>query len=163
LWLFQRYHLSVQTAGAIFFVGGLLSAVSQLAASWLAERIGLIKTMVYTHLPSNLLLIAAALMPTAPLAVAMLLLRLSLSQMDVPVRQSYVMAVVPAQERAAAASVTNVPRSLAAAVSPLATGALLGVTSFGWPLICAGVVKSVYDLLLLAQFRGVKPPEEVPV
>jgi MFS family permease len=163
LWLFQRFHLSVQTAGAIFFVGGLLSAFSQLVASRLADRIGLVKTMVYTHLPSNLLLIAAALMPTAPLAVAMLLLRLSLSQMDVPVRQSYVMAVVPPQERAAAASVTSVPRSLAAAVSPLAAGALLGVTSFGWPLICAGVVKAVYDLLLLVQFRSVKPPEEMPV
>jgi MFS family permease len=160
LWLFQRFHLSVQTAGAIFFVGGLLSAFSQLVASWLAARIGLIKTMVYTHLPSNVLLVVAALMPTAPLAVAVLLLRLSLSQMDVPARQSFVMAVVPPHERAAAASVTNVPRSLAAAAAPLLAGALLSVTSFGWPLICAGLIKMVYDVLLLAQFRAVTPPGE---
>jgi MFS family permease len=163
LWLFQRFHLSVQTAGAIFFVGGLLSAFSQLVAAPLAARIGLIQTMVCTHLPSNVLLIIAALMPTAPLAVAMLLLRLSLSQMDVPVRQSYVMAVVPPEERAAAASVTNVPRSLAAAAAPLITGALLSATAFGWPLIGAGVVKGSYDLLLLVQFRSVKPPEELRV
>jgi MFS family permease len=160
LWLFERFDLSVQVAGAVFFAAGLLSACSQLAASRLAARIGLINTMVFTHLPSNLLLIMAAFMPTAPLAIGCFLLRMSLSQMDVPARQSYVMAVVPPAERPAAASVTNVPRSLAAAVSPLLAGALLSRTSFGWPLILAGVLKSVYDLLLLAQFRAVKPPEE---
>lgn len=161
LWLFRRFHLSVQTAGAVFFAGGMLSAFSQLLAARVAARIGLVRTMVYTHLPSNILLILTAFMPTAPLAVALLLLRMSLSQMDVPVRQSYVMAVVPPGERAAAASVTNVPRSLASAASPLLAGALLTTSSFGWPLICAGAVKALYDLLLLVQFHAVRPPEEL--
>jgi predicted MFS family arabinose efflux permease len=116
--------------------------------------------MVYTHLPANLFLIAAALMPTARLAIACLLARMALSQMDVPARQSYVMAVVPVEERAAAASVTNVPRSLAAALTPLFAGALLARTSFGWPLVLGGAIKIAYDLLLLAQFRSVPPTAE---
>ncbi len=154
LWLFERFHMAVSTAGAVFFGAGLLAAVSQLLASPLAARIGLINTMVYTHLPSNALLVITALMPTAPLAVAFLLLRMSLSQMDVPARQSYVMSVVPPEERAAAASVTNVPRSLAAAVAPLAAGAMLSHSSFGWPLIAGGLLKGVYDVLLLGAFGG---------
>jgi MFS family permease len=160
LWLFRRFDLSIQTTGAIFFVAGLFSATSQLAAPGLAARIGLIRTMVYTHLPSNLLLILTALMPTAPLAIATLLLCRLLSQMDVPARQSYVMSVVPPEERPAAASVTNVPRSLASAAAPLLSGALLGVSTFGWPLVLAGTIKGIYDLLLLLQFRAVRPPEE---
>jgi MFS family permease len=160
LWLFLRFDLSVETAGLVFFVGGLLSAFSQIVSAWIAGRIGLIRTMVYTHLPSNLLLISAALMPTAWLAIACLLLRMALSQMDVPARQSYVMAVVPEEERAAAASVTNVPRSLASALAPAIGGALLSVSSFGWPLILAGSVKILYDVLLLLQFRNVRPDEE---
>jgi len=163
LWLFRRFHLSVETAGAIFFAGGLLSAFSLLAAGRLGARIGLVKTMVYTHLPSNFFLVVAAFMPTAPLAVFFLLLRMLLGNMDAPVRQSYVMAVVPPHERAAAASITGVPRSLASATTPLLAGVLLNATSFGWPLICAGLVQSVYDVLLLVQFRSVKPPEELPV
>jgi MFS family permease len=159
LWLLKRFHLSVEEAGAIFFAAGLLSAFSQLASAWLAERIGLIRTMVYTHLPSNLFLIAAALMPSAPLAIMFLLMRMALSQMDVPARQSYVMAIVPPEERAAAASVTNVPRSFAAAFSPALAGYLLSRTTFGWPLILGGCAKVVYDLLLLAQFQS-KPPQE---
>ncbi len=155
LWLFQRFDLSVATAGSVFFVAGLLAGFSQLVSARLAARFGLINTMVYTHLPSNILLIAAAVMPTAPLAIAFLLLRMSVSQMDVPARQSYVMSVVPPEERAAAASVTNVPRSLAAAIAPLLAGAMLSHSSFGWPLIVAGLLKIVYDLLLLAQFRSV--------
>lgn len=160
LWLFRRFGLSVETAGAIFFGAGLAAGLSQLLSARLAARIGLIHTMVFTHLPSNVLLVLVAVMPTAPLAVACLLLRMCISQMDVPARQSYVMAVVPPEERAAAASVTNVPRSLAAALSPLLAGALLTRTSFGWPLVCAGVAKAVYDLLLLSQFRAVVPEEE---
>ena len=160
LWLFRRFGLSVETAGAIFFAAGLAAGLSQLLSARLAARIGLIHTMVFTHLPSNVLLVLVAVMPTAPLAVACLLLRMCISQMDVPARQSYVMAVVPPEERAAAASVTNVPRSLAAALSPLLAGALLTRTSFGWPLVCAGVAKIVYDLLLLSQFRAVVPEEE---
>ena len=160
LWLFERFHLSVTTAGEIFFVAGLLSAGSQLAASWLGQRIGLINTMVFTHLPSNIFLILAAVMPNAPLAVAMLCGRTLLGQMDIPARQSYVMAVVPPEERAAAASVTNVPRSLASAGAPLIAGALLSVSSFGWPLILGAAVRIVYDFLLLWQFQSYKPPEE---
>lgn len=155
LWLHQRFDLSTGVVATVFFVAGLLSAFSQLAASWLSSRIGLIQTMVYTHLPANAFLILAALMPTAPLAITFLLLRTALAQMDVPARQSYVMAIVPPAERAAAASVTNVPRSLASAFAPLIAGALLSRTSFGWPLIIGGGLKILYDLLLLARFRSV--------
>jgi MFS family permease len=112
LWLFQRFGLSLAQAGAFFSVAALLSALSQLVSPRLAARYGLIETMVFTHVPANLFLIAAAFMPSVPLALGFLLARAALSQMDVPARQSYVMAVVPAEERAAAASVTNVPRSL---------------------------------------------------
>jgi MFS family permease len=160
LWLYRRFGLSVETAGAIFFATGLLSAFSQLVSPWLAARIGLIETMVYTHLPANLMLMAAGLMPNATLAVAFLLGRMALSQMDVPARQSYVMAVVPPEERTAASSVTNVPRSLAAALTPLLAGAMLEHSTFGWPLICGGAVKALYDILLLIQFRAHRPPEE---
>ena len=158
LWLFKRFDLSEETAGAIFFAAGLLAAFSQLVSAWLAERIGLIRTMVYTHLPSNVFLIIAALMPNAPLAVGFLLLRTAMSQMDVPARQSYVMSVVPPEERAAAASVTNVPRALAAALSPALAGYLLTRSTFGWPLILCGATKILYDVLLLALFRS-RPAE----
>ncbi|TMA30037.1 MAG: MFS transporter, partial [Deltaproteobacteria bacterium] len=159
LWLFRRFALPVPTAAAIFFAVNLLGAISQLVSSQLAARIGHVRTMVYTHLPSNAFLILAGIMPSLPLAVLFLLLRSALSQMDVPARQAYVMAMVPREERAAAASVTNVPRSLASAIAPLIAGALLDRTSFGWPLICAGALKSAYDLLLFAQFAHRKPDE----
>jgi predicted MFS family arabinose efflux permease len=157
LWLHKRFGLSLATSGTVFFAAGLLSAGSQLVAARLAARIGLINTMVFTHLPANIFLVLAALMPTAPLAIACLLVRMALSSMDVPARQAYVMSVVPPEERAAAASVTNVPRSLAAALTPLLAGALLERTSFGWPLILGGVLKAAYDLLLLFQFRSLRP------
>jgi MFS family permease len=160
LWLFRRFHLSVQAAGAFFFVTGLLGAISQLASSWFVARIGRIRTMAYTHIPANLFLILAGTMPTAPLALTFLLLRSSMSSMDVPARQSYVMAVVPPEERAAAAGVTNVPRSLASAMAPLPAGALLDYSLFGWPLILGGACKLIYDALLLIQFRAVMPPDE---
>ena len=160
LWLYRRFDLSPEAAGAVFFGAGLLGAMSQLISARLAARIGLIRTMVYTHLPSNLLLILTAIMPTLPLALGCLLLRMAISQMDVTARQSYVMAVVPPEERAAASSVTNVPRSLAAALTPLLAGAMLSHSTFGWPLICAGAIKSIYDLLLLVQFRAVPPLDE---
>src|SRR5262249_6562969 len=143
-----------------FFWTGLLSAGSYLVAARLAQRIGLINTMVFTHLPSNVLLLLVPLMPNLQLAVALLLARYALSQMDVPTRNSYVMAVVPPAERAAAASVTSVPRSIASAVSPLLSGYLLGLSTFGWPLVIGGALKGVYDLLLLAVFAKVRPPEE---
>jgi MFS family permease len=160
LWLFLRFGLSLQAAGSVFFGARLLSAFSQLVSPRLAARIGLVETMVFTHIPANVFLVLAAFMPSAPLAVTFLLLRMALSQMDVPARQSYVMAVVPPEERAAAASVTNVPRSLASALSPLLAGALLQASTFGWPLVAGGMLKITYDLLLLVQFRHVRPPEE---
>jgi MFS family permease len=150
LWLYRRFHLSVEVAGGLFFAAGLAGALSQFLSPRVARRLGLVRTMVYTHLPANLFLIAAGLMPRMELAIAFLLLRASLSQMDVPARQSLVMALVPAEERAAAASITNVPRSLAAAFPPLLTGLMLDHTTFGWPLICAGALKAIYDLVLLA-------------
>lgn len=160
LWLYRRFGLSAEATAALFFSGGLLSACAQLISGRLANRIGLVNTMVYTHLPSNLLLIAVAFAPNASLAVALLLGRMCLSQMDVPARQSLVMSVVPPEERAAAASVTNVPRSLAAAITPLFAGELLRRSSFGWPLILAGACKAVYDLVLLHQFGAVQPLAE---
>jgi MFS family permease len=160
LWLFQRFDLSVAAAGTIFFWTGVFSAGSYLVAARLAQRIGLVNTMVYTHLPSNVLLVLVPFMPSLPLALACLFARSALSQMDVPTRNSYVMAVVPVAERPAAASVTTVPRSLASAASPLLSGYLLGLSTFGWPLVIAGVLKGTYDLLLLRMFARVKPPEE---
>ena len=159
-WLFERYHLSVATAGTIFFWSGVFAAASQLAAVPLAARIGLIKTMAFTHLPSNVFLILVPFMPTLPLAIALLLARSALSQMDVPTRNSYVMAVVTPPERPAAASVTAVPRTLATALSPLLSGVLFGLSAFGWPLVIAGTLKGIYDLLLLGLFAHVRPPEE---
>jgi hypothetical protein len=160
LWLFRRFGLSLASAGAIFFWAGLLSGASALLADPLARRIGLIRTMAFTHLPANGLLVAAALMPSVGPAVACLLLRSAVSQMDVPARTSYVMAVVSPAERPAAAAVTNVPRSLASALPPLAAGWMLDHSTFGWPLIIAGTTKAAYDLILLAMFRDVRPPEE---
>jgi MFS family permease len=160
LWLYRRFALPVQVAAAIFFGAGLLAAFSQFVAARLAARIGHVRTMVFTHLPANVFLIVAGLMPTAQLAVFFLLLRMALSSMDVPARQAYVMAMVPREERAAASSVTNVPRSLAAALSPLLAGLILDKTSFGWPLLCAGVLKAAYDLILFAQFAHQRPAEE---
>jgi MFS family permease len=161
LWLFQRFEVSVATVGAIFFWTGTLSAFSALAAVRIAGRIGLLKTAVFTHLPANLFLVLTPFMPTVELAVACLLLRSALSQMDVPVRNSYVMAVVSPAERPAAASVTAVPKSLASALSPLLSGWLLALSPFGWPLVIAGALKGVYDVLLLLMFKSVRPPEEV--
>ena len=117
--------------------------------------------MVFTHLPSNGFLLLAALMPNAPLTILFLLLRSCLSQMDVPARQSYVMAMVPDEERAGAASVTNVPRSLASALGPIPAGWMLDLSSFGWPLLCAAGLKAVYDLLLLVQFGTLTPVDEL--
>jgi MFS family permease len=160
LWLHLRFGLSTATAGAVFFWAGLLTASSALLAPRLARRVGLVRTMVYTHIPANALLVLTALAPTAPLAVACLLARAFLSQLDVPARTSYVMAVVEPDERTAAATVTNVPRSLASALPPLVAGWMLEHSTYGWPLIAAGLLKTTYDLLFLLLFRDVRPPEE---
>ncbi len=161
LWLQRRFGLSLAVSGIVFFWAGVLSAFSALVAVKIARRIGLVRTMVFTHLPANGLLILTAFMPNAWLAVACLLGRSALSQMDVPARTSYVMAVVTPDERPAAASITNVPRSLAAALPAIAAGWMLSRSTFGWPLIIGGSIKALYDLLLLAQFRGIRPPEEL--
>jgi MFS family permease len=160
LWLFERFGLSLAQAALFFFWSGVLAAFSFPVAAWLAARIGLINTMVWTHIPSSLCLIAAALSPRLDLALALLLLRAALSQMDVPTRSSYVMAVVTPAERTAAASVTAVPRSLAAAASPALAGALFATGYAALPFVLCGGLKILYDLLLLAAFRHIHPPEE---
>lgn len=160
LWLFLRFDVSVEAAGTIFFWTGVLAAASFLAAPAVAKRIGLVNTMVFTHLPANVFCVIAAFMPTLEWALLFLFLRAALSSMDVPARSSYVMAVVSPAERPAAASVTAVPRSLASAISPAIAGYLLSVTPFGWPLVICGALKIVYDLTLLGMFSKVKPPEE---
>jgi len=160
LWLFNKFGLSLTAAGIFFFWSGLLAAFSFPAAAWLSRRIGLINTMVYTHIPSSLCLILAAIAPSLELALALLLVRAALSQMDVPTRSSYVMAVVTPPERPAAASITSVPRSLAAAASPVIAGALFAAGLEAWPFIICGGLKILYDLALLWTFRHLKPPEE---
>lgn len=153
LWLFERFGVSLSTAGVFFFWTGLLGAFSQLVAPWLAQRIGLLNTMVFTHIPASLCLIAAAFAPSLPVAVALLLARAATSQMDVPARTAYVIAVVTPPERAAAASFTAVPRSLAAAVSPSLGGALFAAGWLAAPLVACGTLKIVYDLALWRAFR----------
>jgi MFS family permease len=160
LWLFERFRLSPAAAGVLFFWTGMLSAASYLVAVRIANRIGLLRTMVFTHIPANVLLIAIAFVDSLTWAVVLLLVRSALSQMDVPTRSSYVMSVVEPHERAAAASITAVPRSLAAAAGPFCAGWLLSLTSFGWPLVIAGGLKLAYDLALLVTFRTVRPREE---
>ncbi|MES2342825.1 MAG: MFS transporter [Pseudomonadota bacterium] len=161
LYLFQHYGLSLTTASALFFWMGVLTAFSQLASGRLAQKIGLVNTMVFTHIPANLCLMLVAFAPSLPVAMALLLVRSTLSAMDVPARTSYVMAIVTPPERAAAASLTNVPRSLASALSPSIAGLLLTLSPFAWPLLIGGGLKIGYDLLLLLMFRTVKPPEEM--
>jgi MFS family permease len=160
LWLFGKFGLSLSAAGLFFFWSGVLAAFSFPVAAWLSRRIGLVNTMVFTHIPSSVCLILAAVVPSLELALAFLLMRAALSQMDVPTRSSYVMAVVTPPERPAAASVTSVPRSLAAAASPALAGALFAAGYEAWPLVICGAVKILYDLALLWAFRHVKPPEE---
>ncbi|WP_026229190.1 MFS transporter [Paraburkholderia atlantica] len=157
LWLMQRFGLSVGAAGQFFFWAGLLTALSQLAAPRLASKIGLLNTMVFTHIPASLCLIAAAFTASLPVTLALLLARSALSQMDVPTRTAYVMAVVTPAERPAAASFTSVPRSLAASLAPSLAGGLIGVGWLGAPLVACGALKIAYDLSLLFVFRHVKP------
>jgi len=160
-WFHVRFGIDPAALGGIFFAANVLAGVSALAAAWIALKIGLINTMVFTHLPSNVLLILVPFMPTAPLAVALLLLRFSISQMDVPTRQSYTMAVVEPDERSAAAGVTGVARTVGAAVSPSLAGLLLSQAAFlNAPFILAGSLKIVYDLLLYRSFAALRPPGE---
>jgi MFS family permease len=160
LWLFERFDLSLSAAAVFFFWASTLSAFSYPVAAWIARRIGLVNTMVYTHIPSSVFLIMAAFATDLYVALGLLLLRSALSQMDVPTRTSYVMAVVTPAERAAAASVTAVPRSLASAISPAFAGVLLTTAFSGLPLVVCGALKIAYDVALLFSFRHIKPPEE---
>jgi MFS family permease len=160
-WLTIRFSVPPATLGAIFFAANLLGGFSGLVAGRLAQRFGLINTMVFTHLPSNILLILVPFMPSLSTAVAMLLLRFSISQMDVPTRQSYTMAVVAPDERSAAAGITTTARSMGGLLSPSISAQLLAAPALiGAPFIVAGVLKIVYDLLLYRSFRGLRPPEE---
>lgn len=160
LWLFQRFDLSLAAAAQIFFWTGVLSAFSYPVAARLAARFGLVNTMVFSHLPANVCLALAPFMPNLGLALALLLIRAALSQMDVPTRTAYVMAMTPPHERAAAASVVAVARSLAQAASPALGGALLAASPFGWPLVLGGAMKIAYDLALLALLGRLRPAEE---
>jgi len=160
LWLFERFDLSLSAAGLFFFWSSTLSAFSYPVAAWIARRVGLVNTMVFTHIPSSVFLILAAFSSNLYVALGLLLLRSALSQMDVPTRTSYVMAVVTPAERPAAASVTAVPRSLASAISPAISGALLMTAFPGLPLVVCGTLKIAYDIALLFSFRHIKPPEE---
>jgi MFS family permease len=160
-WLNVRFGAEPGALGAIFFAANILAGLSALSAARIAKRIGLVNTMVFTHIPSNLLLMLVPLMPTLPLAVIVLLLRFSISQMDVPTRQSYTMAVVDPDERSAAAGVTGVARTTGAAISPSITGALLSYPALlNVPFYLAGGLKIVYDVLLYRSFRATQPPEE---
>ena len=159
-WLSLRFGADIEVLGVIFFGTNLFSAVSFLAAVPLARRFGLLNTMVFTHLPSNILLMLVPLMPTLELAVLVLLARQLLSQLDVPTRQSYTMAIVDPDERAAAAGLSSVARNTASAIAPVFAGATLAVPALGLPFLIAGSLKSIYDLALFAVFRKVRPPEE---
>jgi MFS family permease len=159
-WFHLRWGLSPATLGLLFFWVGVLSGLSLLAAGWMAERVGLLNTMVFTHLPSNLLLLFVPLAPTAWLAVLLFLARMSISQMDVPTRKSYTMAIVDPDERTATAGITNVARNAASAAAPVLSGAAMGAGALGLPFILAGGLKILYDGLIYVTFRGVHPPEE---
>jgi MFS family permease len=160
-WFHVRFNVQPAILGSIFFGANILAGLSALSAAWVASKIGLIRTMVFTHIPSNILLILVPLMPNLPLAIAMLLLRFSISQMDVPTRQSYTMAVVAPDERSAAAGITGIARTTGASLSPVFTGPLLANTALmNLPFFLSGGLKIIYDLLLYRSFKSIKPPEE---
>ncbi len=160
-WFYVKFGVDGRVLGSIFFGANILAGISALLAARIAARFGLINTMVFTHIPSNILLILVPLMPNLPLAITVLLLRFSISQMDVPTRQSYTMAVVEPDERSAASGVTTIARSVGAAISPALTGLLLANPALiSLPFFIAGVLKIIYDLLLYRSFLAVKPPEE---
>jgi len=160
-WFHVRFNVQPAVLGSIFFGANILAGLSALSAAWVAEKIGLIRTMVFTHIPSNILLILVPLMPNLPLAIAVLLLRFSISQMDVPTRQSYTMAVVAPDERSAASGITGIARTTGASLSPVFTGPLLANAALmNVPFFLSGGLKIIYDLLLYRSFKSIKPPEE---
>lgn len=159
-WFFQRFGMNEQGLGVLFFVVRVLNAASHIGAAWLAGRIGLVNTMVFTHLPSSLFLLAVPLAPSFPIAAALLLLREALVEMDVPTRQSYVAAMVQPQERVYASGITNLVRTMSWAVTSSAAGALMQHVAFSAPLVLGGGMKVIYDVLLYRRFRNLRPPEE---
>jgi MFS family permease len=160
-WFHLRFGVSPATLGAIFFGANIFAGISALSAAWIAGKIGLLNTMVFTHVPSNILLILVPLMPNLPLAITVLLLRFSISQMDVPTRQSYTLAVVSPEERSAAAGITGIARTLGASLAPVIATPLIGIPALlGMPFILAGGLKIIYDLGLYISFKAIKPPEE---
>jgi MFS family permease len=159
-WFVQRFGADPAAVGSLFAATNVLAALSFPVAAWLAARIGLIRTMVFTHIPANLFLIGSALAPTAGLAVVLMLARAALSSMDIPARQSYTMAVVDPDERTATAGVTSLARSTGQVIGPALAGALLVPIGIGLPLIAGGLLKTIYDLLLYAAFRSRPAPEE---
>jgi MFS family permease len=160
-WFHVRFNVQPAVLGKIFFGANILAGLSALSAAWVASKIGLIRTMVFTHIPSNILLILVPLMPNLPLAIAVLLLRFSISQMDVPTRQSYTMAVVAPDERSAASGITGIARTTGASLSPVFTGPLLANAALmNVPFFLSGGLKIIYDLLLYRSFKATKPPEE---
>jgi MFS family permease len=160
-WFHVRFNVQPAILGSIFFGANILAGLSALSAAWVASKIGLIRTMVFTHIPSNILLILVPLMPSLPLAIAVLLMRFSISQMDVPTRQSYTMAVVAPDERSAAAGITGIARTTGASLSPVFAGPLLANAALlSFPFFISGGLKIIYDLLLYRSFRAIKPPEE---
>ena len=161
LWFFTKFAVELTTLSYIFSIAGVLTAFSFLAAAKIANRIGLINTMVFTHIPSNILLILVAFAPTFPLAVAFYLARMTLSQMDVPTRQSYLVAVVGEDERTGTAGITNISRNITQAVSPSLAGYILqSLSLLSAPFILGGVLKIVYDVILYFNFKSIKPSNE---
>jgi predicted MFS family arabinose efflux permease len=160
-WFFRQYGLSEADLALLFFAARVLNALSHVVAAWLARHIGLLNTMVWTHLPSSVFLIAAPAAPTAAMAGALFLAREALVEMDVPTRQSYVMAVVKPEERTFASGVTNVTRNVAWAVGPTFAGLVMQHVALAGPLVIGGTLKIAYDLLLYRAFRHVRPPEEI--
>jgi MFS family permease len=159
-WFFTRFGADLTTLSYIFSIAGVLTAFSYIAAAKIADKIGLINTMVFTHIPANVLIIGVAFAPTLPIAVVLYLLRMALSQMDVPTRQSYIVAVVREEERTSAAGITNISRNVTQAISPSLTGILIHSLSLSAPFVIGGVLKIVYDIALFLNFRNIKPPEE---
>lgn len=160
-WFHVRYGVNPATLGAIFFGANIFAGLSALSAAWIAGKIGLLNTMVFTHVPSNILLILVPLMPNLPLAITMLLLRFSISQMDVPTRQSYTLSVVSPEERSSAAGVTGIARTLGASLAPIFAAPLIGIPVLaGAPFIISGVLKLVYDFSLYRSFKTIQPHEE---
>lgn len=159
-WFFTKFGADLTTLSYIFSVAGILTAFSFIASAKIADKVGLINTMVFTHIPSNILLILVAVAPSLPVAIAFYLIRMALSQMDVPTRQSYIVAVVNEEERTAAAGITNISRNISQAISPSLTGIIINTFTLSSPFIIGGLLKIAYDIALYVNFRKIKPPEE---